>query len=70
MIRRAAVAVLLALSLAGCSWLERQEFDVCVDVHGKHVCVGRHNGKWALTAASPLTPDEEAEALEKAGGSR
>lgn len=64
---KALLAVLLALSMAGCAWLGSQDFDICTEYKGHHVCVGRLNGRWTFSAVKesgepvPLSPaDEEA----------
>lgn len=52
---------LLALGMGGCSWLEKQNIDVCVDYKGKHVCVGRKDGTWIFSA--DLKRDEQDEII-------
>lgn len=63
--RRVCVAAFLVLSLAGCSWLEKQNIDVCVDYKGRHVCVGRKDGKWLFSA--DVTADEQADIIARLG---
>lgn len=40
----------LALAMGGCSWLQSQNIDICVDYKGRHVCVGRKDGQWTFSA--------------------
>lgn len=59
----------LAFMLAGCAWLEKQNVDICVVYRGKHVCVGRLDGKWVISAndGTPLSLDERNEIISKLG---
>ena len=52
----------LALGIGGntgCSWLEKQNVDICVDYKGKHVCVGRKDGTWIFSADLKKEEQEE-----------
>ena len=61
----ALLSVFLSLPTVGCSWLEKQNVDVCVDYKGRHVCVSRKDGKWTFSA--DLNKEEQAEIIESLG---
>lgn len=56
----------LAFLLAGCSWIERQNIDVCLDWKGRHVCVGRKDGVWTVSGA--VDKKDEDEVIASLGG--
>ncbi len=63
------LALVLALSVAGCTEIREAlrdvEVEFCVDYNGSHVCVGRSGGKWKFSA--DLTPDQQAEIIKGLG---
>ena len=56
MIRLCFVAV-LALGMGGCSWLEKQNAEVCVVYKGRQICAKRVDGVWSFSA--DLSKDEQ-----------
>lgn len=66
---RVCIAALVLMMLGGCSWLEKQNVDICVVYRGKHVCVGRTDGRWVVSAndGTPLTLEERDEIISKLG---
>lgn len=65
---RYVLAVVLALGMGGCAWLEKQNIDICVDYKGRHVCVGRKDGAWVFSADANLKPEEKDEIIAGLGG--
>lgn len=55
--------VIALLALSGCSWLAKQNIDVCVDYKGRHVCVGRKDGAWVFSADANLKDNEKDEII-------
>ena len=53
------------LLLSSCTWLEKQNLDLCVDYHGRHICVGRKDGAWTVAAndGNGLTDQERSEII-------
>lgn len=58
--------VFALLSLSGCSWLAKQDFDLCVDYKGKHVCVSRTGGIWKF--GNGIVTKEEEDDIKKSLG--
>ena len=67
---RYVLASVLALMLSGCSWLAAQDFEVCTDYKGYHVCVGRSGGAWTFKTDRPLSPEDEDEIKRQVGEGR
>lgn len=63
---RYVLAAILALGMGGCSWLAKQNIDICVDYKGKHICVGRKDGAW--TFSTELKQEEKDEIIAGLGG--
>lgn len=61
MLRICFLVVVLALAGGGtgCSWLEKQNVDICVDYKGKHICVGRQDGKWIFSTKLEKQEEDE-----------
>ena len=42
--------MLVCLAFTGCSWLEKQNAEVCVVYKGRQICAKRIDGVWSFSA--------------------